>query len=916
MKSKLSKKLLFALTVFSLLLLFVFAASAKTVKQDGFVFDVKDGKATVVSYSGKAEKVVIPSAVSSALVTKIGVECFWQVKTMTSVSIPDSVTDIGQTAFNECTGLESIVLPKKLSSLGDAVFWYCTGLKKIVFRSDIKKLGENVFRGCGKATVYVPYASNTEKLVKSAGVTKIGYIVSKLTAPKSMKLSPGDTAALAPTVSPTDKLQSGVLSFSSDNKKVAEISSKGVIKAVGCGTAVITVKTKDGSGKSAKCTVSVVPKKPEKLKQSSNTLSSVTIKWSAASGATGYNVYRYDSAKKSWKLLSYVTKTSFTLKNLSSSEKLKLRVTSVFKDGKKSIYGGKAEIDVSSAKVSAVSGLKQSASTLSSAKISWNAVSGASKYRIQKYVASKKAWQTLTYTTKLSYTVTGLSPAEKVKLRVRVTFVENKKEYYSSNKEITVVAASPAAVSNLKKSSSTLSSVTVSWSAVKNAEKYRVSRYNTSTKKWDVVAESTKTSYKVSGLLPSESVKLRVAGLFKSGSKTVLGNTKDITVSASDVPSVKALALTSRSNNSLSFSWQACSGVDGYNIYGYNPETKKYTFKGTSATPAYSISSLKARTEYCFAVKAYVNISGSKYESKTYSPVLSVYTLLPAVKDFAADEKKVTRTTIPLSWSSCEGAQGYYVEVQKTGEEALKIFEVPGTETSFVCTSLEAATEYRLRLRAFFKAGETTVYSEYTDALTVSTYAQPETKYQALDCFAAALQNTAEQKDFRLFKTADSYSRQYLPDEEKFLGILSSIDAAEKGFFNFADGTDATTGKSVSESVPVFPKDVSFTEEDAEKYVVNFKENGNGYDLTIELPADSDLAAAFLPNIKPITNENGLNVSEISFKKLVITSKVNNNRLDSLYITCAFSAKGIENATGRTFSFGETLERKFIFNWK
>ena len=917
MRSQLSKKLLFTLSVFSLMAMLIFAAEAKTVKQDGFVFDVQSKSAAVVSYSGKAKKVVIPSKVSSVPVTEISKECFWQVRTMTSLSIPNTVTKIGHAAFNECTGLKTVVLPKSLTSLGDSAFWYCSNLSKVVFRSNVKSLGENAFRGCEKVTVYVPKGSNTEKLVKADGTVKFGYTyITKLTAKESIDLVLGNSEPLSPTVSPSSNLLNGELSFSSSDKKVAQVSSKGVIKAVGCGTATITVKAKDGSGKSTKCTVTVKPKAPSKLRQSASTLSSVTVKWNKADGATGYNIYRYDSAKKSWKKLGYTTKATYTVKSLSSNEALGLRVRSVFKSGKTSILSAGVNVDVKSAAVSAVTGLKQSANTLSSVTVKWTAVSGASKYRIQKYDSSKKKWQTLTTTTKTSYTVSKLAPAEKIKLRVRVTFIENKKEYHSKNVSVTVSAASPAAVSNLKKSSSTLSSVTISWSASKDASKYRVSQYDASKKSWTKVAESTKTSYTVSKLLPGESVKLRVAGLFKNGSKTVLGNTKDITVAASDVPSVKDLTLTSKSSSSLSFSWKACTNVDGYNVYGYSSETKKYTFRGTVTKAEYSVSSLKEKTQYAFAVKAFVTISGNKYESKTFSDILSVFTPLSAVNGFSADGNKATRSSIPLSWSAREGAEGYLLNYRKTGEESWSSIALDAEKTAYICTELEAATEYQFRLGAFFKVGDDTVYSDYTDILTVSTFSLPETKKEALDGFVNALENTAAQKDgLFLFKETSLSNQQYLPDEEKFKSVLDSIGKAGTTLYKISDGKDSS-GKALGELLPSFAGK-EFTVEEAEQYVVSFGgPEKNAYSITLEIPGSSDLAAAFMPDVKTSCRLAGLNATDVDCEKLTVTAKIQNNRLDMLDATVSFTASGLENSTGRTFSLGETVKTLFAFNWK
>ena len=80
-----------------------------------------------------------------------------------------------------------------------------------------------------------------------------------MNAPKSIKLNKtkvtinkGKTFALKYTI-PRNTYTT--VKYSTSNKKVATVSSKGVIKAVKKGAAVITVKT--DNGKVAKCKVTV-----------------------------------------------------------------------------------------------------------------------------------------------------------------------------------------------------------------------------------------------------------------------------------------------------------------------------------------------------------------------------------------------------------------------------------------------------------------------------------------------------------------------------------------------------------------------------------------------------------------------------------------------------------------------------------
>lgn len=81
----------------------------------------------------------------------------------------------------------------------------------------------------------------------------------------SATLNKGKSLTLKATVLPGNANNKSV-TWSSSNEKVATVSSKGVIKAVGNGKAVIVAKAKDGSGKKASCKITVstssTPSKP------------------------------------------------------------------------------------------------------------------------------------------------------------------------------------------------------------------------------------------------------------------------------------------------------------------------------------------------------------------------------------------------------------------------------------------------------------------------------------------------------------------------------------------------------------------------------------------------------------------------------------------------------------------------------
>ena len=81
----------------------------------------------------------------------------------------------------------------------------------------------------------------------------IGVALDKST----LELTEGETATLSATITPSDA-SSKTVYWSSNNENIATVN-RGVVKAVGPGTATITVKTKDG-GKTATCSITVNPK--------------------------------------------------------------------------------------------------------------------------------------------------------------------------------------------------------------------------------------------------------------------------------------------------------------------------------------------------------------------------------------------------------------------------------------------------------------------------------------------------------------------------------------------------------------------------------------------------------------------------------------------------------------------------------
>ena len=133
------------------------------------------------------------------------------------------------------------------------------GIKgKITWSSNKKSIAtvssKGVVKAVKKGTAVVTAKYGKKKL--TCKVTVKQPVTSIKLNKTSVTLKKGNKLTLKATVYPKNANNRAVV-WKSSNKKVATVSSKGIVKAVGNGTATITVTAKDGSKKKASCKVNI-----------------------------------------------------------------------------------------------------------------------------------------------------------------------------------------------------------------------------------------------------------------------------------------------------------------------------------------------------------------------------------------------------------------------------------------------------------------------------------------------------------------------------------------------------------------------------------------------------------------------------------------------------------------------------------
>ena len=184
--------------------------------------------------------------------------------------------------------------------------------------------------------------------------------------------------------------------------------------------------------------------RPSQVKtlKATQTEDTVNLSWSKSTGATGYRIFKYNPSSKGWEIaLRATSKTSATIKSLSSGKKYIFAVKPYFNTGSEIVWASNYTQLLTCTKPAAPSKVTAKATT-STVTLSWSKVSGATGYRIYRYNSSKKIWTALKTTTSRTYKATNLKPSTRYIFAVKPYIKLNDTTVWGSFKSVSVKTAS------------------------------------------------------------------------------------------------------------------------------------------------------------------------------------------------------------------------------------------------------------------------------------------------------------------------------------------------------------------------------------------------------------------------------------------------------------------------------------------
>ena len=380
---------------------------------------------------------------------------------------------------------------------------------------------------------------------------------------------------------------------------------------------------------------------PTGLRVTSDTDDSVSLSWSAVTNAAVYKVEYRRSGSISWLHASYVySGTTETVDGLDCDTSYYFRVRARGDGSPYSTSYGDASSSVSETTdgctvAPAPTGLSATASAQTSVTLSWNPVTDAQYYRLERSTSRTGPWTGISSTiVGTSRTVYGLECNTLYYFKVSArgdghpystTFGQQSSGDVS--RRTTECPGAPAPI-GLEVTASTDTTVTLEWFWVRDAQHYKLERRLDGSTSWtlaDAGADSiTTNSYTVTGLACNTTYRFRVSAHGDGhpysnsfGSPSPSSNPRTTSACATPAPAPTGLRATASTETSVSLRWNPVTDAYRYRVEYSESNRGPWTAETETSSASDTVHGLDCNTTYYFTVRT--RGDGSPY-STIFSP--------------------------------------------------------------------------------------------------------------------------------------------------------------------------------------------------------------------------------------------------------------------------------------------------------
>lgn len=443
----------------------------------------------------------------------------------------------------------------------------------------------------------------------------------------------------------------------------------------------------------------------------SRTDTSIKLKWTAVSGAKGYEVRAYNRYTKKYAPVKYTSTASIDFTGLEQASVYEFTVRA-YTDSAKTQFGGYSDGVRYGTYAAKVSGVKYLSHTTSSVRVSWESnKSGRCAYEIALYNASNGTRTIVGTTENTSFNITGLKAGNKYLICVRAYYVYGTSKilgYYSSN---LTAAAQAAAPTGLYCKSRTETSCVLAWKAVNGAAYYSI--YEVLPTGIRVIGSSSKNEFTANFHDNLKShvfyvvAEATVDGVVRQG----VASERLTVYNGADAP--KTFTVEGGTASAVRVSWNKVADAEKYWVYLAQPGSTNFIKVGETNSTEWLFSGLKAESDYKMKVRSVRDGAAGDYSAE-----FSVSTKAAIPRGFSV--KGYNADAVRIGWNKVPGAVSYKVYMLDTKTNTYVLKGTASTE-EYRFSGLKANTAYTVKVRAVYKRGDGATSAAQTVATRPST---------------------------------------------------------------------------------------------------------------------------------------------------------------------------------------------------
>ena len=347
-------------------------------------------------------------------------------------------------------------------------------------------------------------------------------------------------------------------------------------------------------------TISAVPAAPVVKAGNSATSGKPMLTWDAVDGATSYRVYRATSQNGPYRLLGSVTTTTYVNTGAKDGVTYYYMVTAVNDSGESAFsntVSGQNKA-VTSKPAAPVVKIGNSA-TSGKPMLTWNAVSGATSYKVYRATSQNGTYSLLGSVTTTTYVNTGAKDGVTYYYKVKAVNSAGESAYSNTvsgqSKSVTPKPSAPVVKIG---HSATSGKPMLTWNAVDGAASYKVYRATAKNGAYSVINTTNALTYTNTGAALGTIYYYKVEALNAAGKSLGFSD-----VVEGKVAPVLAVGYSSVSGKPQ-LTWKAVPGATEYQVYRSTQQNSGYTKINTTTATSYVNTGAKAGTTYYYRIVA------------------------------------------------------------------------------------------------------------------------------------------------------------------------------------------------------------------------------------------------------------------------------------------------------------------------